>query len=112
MAKPSRRVFQVLPSDCEHINSPVIVAGGKTKDYTENAESKSLSYFQLEERLDTSYHYYTSFKDACAFLTPLIVSRGGLHKKIVSINTFVLILYDCISFMILIIAHITNLPAT
>ena len=112
MAKLSYRVYQVLPSDCEHINSPIIVEGLKTKDYTENTESKSLSYFHLDERPDSSYYYYTSFKDACDFLSPLIVSRGGLYKKPASVNIFVLLLYDCISFIILIIACLTNLPAT
>ena len=92
MAKLSRRVYQVLPSDCEHINSPIIVEGGKTKDYLENTEIKSLSYFHLDERPDTSYKYYTSFKDAYDFLSPLILSRGGLHKKTVSTNIFVLLL--------------------
>ena len=104
MAKLSYRVYQVLPSDREHINSPIIVEGLKTKDYTENTESKSLSYFHLDERPDSSYYYYTSFKDACDFLSPLIVSGGGLYKKPVSVNIFVLLLYDCISFIILIIA--------
>ena len=86
---PDLILYQVLPSECEHLNSPIIVEGKETRDHIEDIESKSLPYFHLDERPDAGYFYYTSFKDAYDLLSPLIVGRGGLRKKIVSINIFV-----------------------
>ena len=102
MAKFCRGVVfhKVLPLECDQVDSPAIVQGKEDKDYIAESASISLRYFHLPERADTSYFYYTSFKEAYDLLSPLIVGRGGLRKKIVSINLFVLLLYNCISVML------------
>jgi len=71
----------VSPADCEHLNSPVIVEGIKTKFGVVNTESISLRYFHLDEAYDSSYFYYSTMEDALQLLTPLIIARNGLCKK-------------------------------